>query len=933
MEYWEFLLQKEGDRTWQPLKSPKIELESGRYRVVAHSSRTNTDVEICVTHTCTDEVPPKRRYQKRSRRTNPEGLMVVIPFTSLKPGLWEFCCRGDIMSDFLGKSWQEAIQLQVLPKATEVLPTAQTPATSASSYSEGEGTAEGVRAEILAKTSPTPLIPRAASPEVPKPKVSVKNGKNSPVPIPNPPSNQPAIPTNPILEESLQMLEQILQQVLDPVIQEFEESEPPDVTPPVSPEPELLEQTKNNWQGLILTLDEEALVAKPGEPLVITGQLDVLDVNQLHGSERTTVRNPQFQGTLHYELRHPQTSQLLLEVQKSLLEQTLPLTFNHTLEMPSDSTTCLLLGKVTLYGSDSNSLASQPFTVTADLDKLLGAIQLEEEVISEENNTIAASPDQSSQLPATPLNQTWLNLVDALQNHQPILFSPSSGQSLPPQLNSPESSQRLSKPLQLPNLPKLEPPAPPQSSVELKLTQLQEESQPNVEVKEVTPAEASEDSNTLSPKESHSVTLAADSAPAVDSLQAGDRTVDNAPEPSSQLVAATEQQNRQAEEKRDESSGASSLGKSLADEAESTEPSALAAIADWELAANAVTEMPDAWASPADTELDRTQVTSWSNPSALTNQFPVIPGPDPIATNPTEVDRAFQALNLENRFWSRINNLMGDTELSEWLKFELPILSDPVEEEIASPAPPESLFSEVEEVTPSLKSEAESDVNDFDESIWDEETEEFGSVADEAIPLQPPTQQNSTLRHGERKNRQPLADLDNTDWLAREIVVDDEPLPETEPTEVTSKVSAKISPGKPVVFPPSSGSPTQLELGPPPPAPVMFISTNELVAGEPILLRIKLPLHSARVGVKLWIQDRQSRSLLDGPRWLMDLLPNGSGELEALTQLLVPFGTVEIRFEAIAVDLDSDRESHKASLDCIVVPPDLPSVSLKEFEE
>ena len=121
MEYWEFLLQKEGDRSWFPLKSPRFVLETGRYRVVAHSSCPNTDVEICVTHTSTDEVPPKRRHQKRSRRTNPEGLMVIIPFTSLKPGLWELRCCGDVMSDFLGNSWQQAVQLLVVPKATDTL--------------------------------------------------------------------------------------------------------------------------------------------------------------------------------------------------------------------------------------------------------------------------------------------------------------------------------------------------------------------------------------------------------------------------------------------------------------------------------------------------------------------------------------------------------------------------------------------------------------------------------------------------------------------------------------------------------------------------------------------------------------------------------------------------------------------------------------------
>jgi hypothetical protein len=64
----------------------------------------------------------------------------------------------------------------------------------------------------------------------------------------------------------------------------------------------------------------------------------------------------------------------------------------------------------------------------------------------------------------------------------------------------------------------------------------------------------------------------------------------------------------------------------------------------------------------------------------------------------------------------------------------------------------------------------------------------------------------------------------------------------------------------------------------------------------------------------------------------MDLLPDGSGNLEAMTQLTIPFGSAEIRFEAIAVDIYSQRESHKVMVDCVVVPPDLPNISLDDFE-
>jgi hypothetical protein len=62
------------------------------------------------------------------------------------------------------------------------------------------------------------------------------------------------------------------------------------------------------------------------------------------------------------------------------------------------------------------------------------------------------------------------------------------------------------------------------------------------------------------------------------------------------------------------------------------------------------------------------------------------------------------------------------------------------------------------------------------------------------------------------------------------------------------------------------------------------------------------------------------------------LLPDGAGQLEAMTQLVIPFGSAEIRVEAIAIDLDSQRESHKVAVDCVVLPPDLANFSLDEFE-
>ncbi len=115
MEHWQFLIQKQGDRTWHSLESPNLKISAGRYRVLARSHLINTDVDVRVTHSSIQEVPLKRRILKRLRRTNAEGLMAVIPFTFLQPGMWELRCSGDLMSDILGKSWQYRVVLQVLP--------------------------------------------------------------------------------------------------------------------------------------------------------------------------------------------------------------------------------------------------------------------------------------------------------------------------------------------------------------------------------------------------------------------------------------------------------------------------------------------------------------------------------------------------------------------------------------------------------------------------------------------------------------------------------------------------------------------------------------------------------------------------------------------------------------------------------------------------
>ncbi|HEY9691288.1 MAG TPA: hypothetical protein V6D15_03745 [Oculatellaceae cyanobacterium] len=830
MEFWEFLLQKEGDRSWIRPKTTNFEITAGRYRVAAKSSRANVEVEVAVTYQAVGKQPSQRRTKQRSQRTNPEGLMVVIPFTNLTPGIWELCCSSNHKSP-VGK-WQQALKLEVISSLTETSPVAQTNAAAThiedaiAPHSHDANIAAPSSTEIASVTFPDLVIANqtlanaskliAASAETIEPVLTsqaqpyeLKVAGNHRINTTHVEHSNPTL--NVFWDESLLNLEQMLQQVVEPLLEDLDNSESIKYIPNrLADQPSSVSDldnfptapTVNNIQQFKLTLEQETFVVSSGNQLTLSGRVELLNNPQL--------LNLFFQGTLGISLRDPQNSQILLDVRQPVEEQLPTFKFSCNFKVTINCETRLILGDVTLYDAASVALASHPFTITVDLEELFNTLLAKKsEAIAEEFEEELIFPPEPRYIAQKPtiLIDNLLKLVEHPQN--PKTLQPSPHQPLPPQLYQPTSKAKALQSPQLPKLPQREKALPQgaKNDRDLETTSLIVESlnQPKI------------------------------------------------PDPQPLQLASS----KQAETTTVVSSQSSSEG-----------------------------------------------IVENSIKSEVVIPVPELSG-DQLALEPSLINNPFQELHLEDRFLSRLNALATDGDVSQGSDRELLSIDN------------QAHYWEVLEAT-ELDREIQAALDFFDnpfslepsaplEAIW--QPEEKPQMPN--LPVHLPTNPSASF-----------------DWASLEIVVEDE-LPVAEETSsVTTELDTHLQASQslsPQVIP------YQEFDNQPVPTPELIIPTGELISGESLMVCVKLPPDAANIYVKVWIKDRQSRFLLDDPHFLVEFLPN-DGSLEATTQLTVPFGSVEINFEAIAVHTSTQSESHKVTIERVVVPPEVANLSFEELE-
>ncbi|MEM8639677.1 MAG: hypothetical protein AAGG51_12795 [Cyanobacteria bacterium P01_G01_bin.54] len=1043
METWEFLLQKQGTRSWLPLQTRKVSLGTGHYRLVAQGCPPSIDVEIQVFYQTFDTQNPQRRSQKRVGRTSEEGLIVIVPFTELRPGLWELQISSPQVRALWGTDWQDVLQIKVKPApTTPTTPTAVSPTAAktpipaaqmtpapdniprqqrAAAYQPRFSLAEP--APIPPETNPAillepPTVAHQATVSLPPPGVSDQEAQpwlaNLPPlalidteqastdpeavapPLSEPPSSQPSLPAalaeppraeaspsstadktttalrreqsvialtpeilaadavgfeppqaaepetspaalpleselapeltnNPhaLLEQSIQSLEQILQQVNEPGEATIPASSPPSLrtTPPERPKPEAAAVS-----SLADVLETQPVIPTPAAAVDLP--------SSAAAAEKAVAAVDLATGAIAPEIAPEQTLLPLSLPTSSLTPTALPSLLPLEITLAEDTfirhrnEPILISGHVDVQ-TDAQAEASSP--VSSRLDQGFSGF-LHYELRDPQTQAELLTVEQPLQDATLPLVFNYLLDVPTayatrlvlgevrLTITDPVLAPP-------PDADRPLAQQTFSITAGLADLldtvrqnPTM--PVEPAPLPSLRMPSLR------MPTTDATPALAGQ---SWQPEDPHS-TPPTVLPPKLPQSQAGSRKLPELPSFGNPPPAASaakilpwglpEQQSASASPQ----DGASVPGEWVLGEfmPEDTVGDAAAAGAALETSPSTPLEAtphstvsspdhPDVLApSVAAVNLERYQPipelsVAWDKPvEPPIVESPIVdpslaaidPSPELTPSEPTSTEPdAFEALQLGDRFRQQLSSLAAD-----------PLAA--ASANTAANAPAASSPATVGMPTEESRLESDWPMQEF--VVDDEPDDALEQPTLSSTALTPRQYDASGLPYPQQFQSifESNGSSSDIDWLSP-----DNP-PPAALVQTTGQTQMQTTIQTANAMPTSSTPPL------PPATPALILPQGELIAGDLALVRVTLKAQPGLVYVKLWVKDCETRQLLDGPRAFVDFETIAPGELETMTQVVVPLGSPAIQFEAIAIDVTTGQESRKASCERAVVPPD-----------
>ncbi len=336
MADWEFLIQREGDRGWRPIETGNLQLMAGKYRIVASSNLPHTEIQTRITHQTLGETVPKRRSRSVGQTSNAKGLVVIIPFTQLQSGIWQFVCSG---IDDTQAVWHRILKLRVLPRTASASPV-----------------------EAVAAPAARVVLDRVEEIDPPT--------------EPMEPISITADEREHWAEGLARLLEQLERDSLQPAPSPNHRLAPGEIqfNAICDPPSQAISLNRSTFSGII-----------PGNCLTIVGDCNLRLVN---ADRRQAAKIEK----LSICARHPQTSEIVVSIECALPPNLDAFNFRGQLDLPVDLKSGLLLGEVNLSDKYNIQLCSTNFTISLNLNPLpeseLSLLQMFDRVEDESTATV-----------------------------------------------------------------------------------------------------------------------------------------------------------------------------------------------------------------------------------------------------------------------------------------------------------------------------------------------------------------------------------------------------------------------------------------------------------------------------------------------------------------------------------------------------------------
>jgi hypothetical protein len=801
MENWEFLLQKQGDKSWLPLESPTVEILEGQYRLASRTKFADALVGIQLRYIpCSDSIH-KPSQQKIAKRVNSEGLLIVMPYTNFTPGTWQIECIECAELDepeqegVLHHPWLVSVQLEVQSVSAELasdwhlnLPILNL---------EAQGDLEARELDLTPSSTEPDIAVEADS--------AVIEAIADQVDQPNQPDQSELaltefISPQPVLETPAET----------PILETFSE---------LLPEPQVIEAIAAQSPGLPYNL----IALNQSQYLVSGAEIPVLEGKSY------------LPGELEVVLKNPQDLETVMHARFALADPGnlgAPINFSFELHVPVQ-TSQVMIGEVRLHPSVdvATLLDSQPhvyyqaIALTYQSHDILAEVA-QEITTASQLETLVPPPsdlvDASTKTRFIPQTARQQNILNP-KLPQLSLQSSSIGQS------SEQIGARLTNPVnKIPELPRLFP---------LPQSQLQSVQQ---------------------------------------SVQS-DRNLE--PSRSDQISESSHQ----------------------------------------------VLEEP---------QINLEAMTSDSEDSELSSGFEDVAAYE--VNNPTEellVDQSTESLFIEIEAEAKPKVTLQSLQSSDRFLDKL--------QEISRGALNERLINQ--QVNEFIDAEVEKLESEIDKSLGledlDQEFEQMLIAEELLVDLDPETEVETdtieTIVTSQGDEVTAVIDvIDVTDVAEaaqpEDLLVEDNPdlqqISYEQESFVSDALYEVLAASQAIDRSTANASsvwPT-LDTDQLVPLPVLEIPEGETISGVTLPILIKLPVVESKLFVKFWVKDCQTRNIIDGPRWLVDFQREDDTDFMIVkTPITLPLGTMEVAFEAIAVEMQTQRESRKASTIRSVTLPNL----------